>query len=132
MGWPIPATVPADTELAVTSGLRSLLSPAVVATDEVGWQRGEQRVVVTVLAGIPRGPRGQVPVNLVVVAGSKDDASELARAAHAAMLGLTAVTSGVQAVSASTLPYPIPSVDTLDGIARYSASYLVLVSSTPA
>lgn len=127
---PVPYATP-DTEAAVVEGLTALLDPVKVTTDMVGWVRGERRVVVAVAPGIPAaGMRGFIPVTLTSVAESKEEASDLARAAHAAMTGLPTVSGGAQSVRPQNLPYPIPTADTADGMARYAASYLVLVAGT--
>lgn len=133
MGWPMPPLIPPDTEAFVTAGLADLLSPVPVSTDTVGWEKGDDRVVVAMLSPIVVRNRMWTPIELTSVAGSKEAASDLARAAHAAILGLPTVTgSGVTAVNAQSGPRPLPTPDTADGIARYSASYLVLVSGATA
>lgn len=132
MGWPIQPVVPLVTETALVAALTDALGDVRVSTDTIGYTTGDRRVVIAVLPGTPRGPRGQVPVNVISMGGDKTAASELAGDVHAAMLGLPTVTGSVQAVRATNLPYPIPTPDATAGLARYSASYLVLVSSTTA
>lgn len=130
--WQPAPYAPSDVEASVVAGLTDLLDPVKVSTSTVGWARGERRVIVAVSPGIPAaGPRGFVVVTITSAAESKEEANDLARAAHAAMLGLPTVSGGVQSVREQQWPYPIPTADAVDGIARYAASYLVLVAGTP-
>jgi hypothetical protein len=135
MSWQEPPIIPDDVEATLVAALAPLLDPVPVATDTVGHVKGAARVVVSLLSGVPvaQGTRASTPVNLTCWGGSKEDALDLARAAHAAILGLPDVPgSGVTAVRSTARPYPVPVPDTADGIARYVASYLVLTAGTPA